>query len=551
MKLLQFFNKESQAPKTRILTLAIISGISNSLILAVINSAAEVVSGNHTEVQTQYFIIYLLTIFLFIYSRRYSLSQSTIAIEELVNKVRIRITDKIRRSELTFIENTGSSDLYTYLTKDTVVISESAIILISVAQSAIVLFFCLLYIAWISLLGFVITIASIGIGTLTYMAHANTVRTDLHDTVKKEAEFFGSLNHVLDGFKEIKINQQKSDDLFRYVRSICDEATRLKIKAGLKFVIDMMFSRTFSNLLLGVIVFILPILSPAHTAIIIKITATILFVMGPIEMMVSAIPVLDRATVAVENIEKLEEELDKNNKEFYPVIPERVTEFSQFKTIHCHNITFDYLDTEKRTTFHTGPLDFTIKKGEILFIIGGNGSGKSTLLKLLTGLYYPCAGEISVDDEEIDKYLYPSYRELFSIIFTDFHLFNQLYGLNNIDEKQLKQWLKLMELDKKTKYIDGHFTNLNLSTGQKKRLAFIAAILEDKPVYIFDEWAADQDPIFRKYFYEDMLQEMKNKGKTVIAVSHDDRYFHVADRVVKMEYGQLIEIQNNTNLNVS
>jgi len=542
VKILQFFNKESQAPKTRILLFAIISGLANSLILAVINSAAEVVSGNHADAQVQYFFIYLITIILFIYTRKYSLSHATIAIEELVNKVRIRITDKIRHSELTFIENTGSSDLYTYLTKDTVVISESAVIIVSVAQSAIVLFFCFLYIAWISLLGFFIALASVGIAVLIYLAHANNVRVDLHDTVKKEAEFFGSLDHVLGGFKEIKMNQQKSDDLFQYVRSICDEATRLKIKTGLKFVIDMMFSRTFSNILLGVVVFILPILNPSNTAIVIKITATILFIMGPIEMMVGAIPIFDRATVAVENIEQLEAKLNQINKEFYPVIPDKVAEFKQFSMLHCHNITFNYLDKENITSFHAGPLNFTVKKGEVLFIVGGNGSGKSTLLKLLTGLYHPFTGSIYVDDEEIDKYYYPSYRELFAIIFTDFHLFDRLYGLKDVDEKQLRSLLKLMELDKKTKYIDGHFTNLNLSTGQKKRLAFIAAVLEDKQIYIFDEWAADQDPIFRKYFYEDMLQEMKSKGKTVIAVSHDDRYFHVADRVLKMEYGQLIEL---------
>lgn len=542
MKLLQFFNKESQAPKTRIVVFAVISGLANSMILAVINSAADVVSGNHTEAQVQYFVIYLIAITLFIYTRKHSLSQATIAIEELVNKVRIRITNKIRHSELVFIENTGSSDLYTYLTKDTVVISESAVIITSVAQSAIVLFFCFLYIAWISLLGFAIAVVSVGIGILTYLAHANDVRADLHRTFVKEAEFFGSLNHVLGGFKEIKMNQRKSDDLFDYVQSICDEATRLKIKTGLKFVVDMMFSRTFSNILLGIIVFILPVLSPANAGIVVKITATVLFVMGPIEMMVSAIPIVDRATVAVENIEQLEAQLDKVNKELYPIIPDKVTEFQQFSTIHCHNITFDYLDKEEKTTFHTGPLNFKIKRGEVLFIVGGNGSGKSTLLKLLTGLYHPYAGTIYLDEEEVDKYYFPSYRELFAIIFTDFHLFNRLYGLKEVDEKKLRNLLKLMQLEKKTKYINGRFTNLDLSTGQKKRLAFIAAILEDKQIYIFDEWAADQDPIFRKYFYEDMLQEMKSKGKTVIAVSHDDRYFHVADRILKMEYGQLIEM---------
>jgi len=193
--------------------------------------------------------------------------------------------------------------------------------------------------------------------------------------------------------------------------------------------------------------------------------------------------------------------------------------------------------------FSVGPLDMTLNQGEMLFIVGGNGSSKSTLLKLLTGLYYPATGFLSVDDDEIDQSHYHNYRELFSIIFTDFHLFDKLYGLHQIDEQLLKSLLHSMQLDKKTHYLDGQFTNLNLSTGQKKRLAFITAILEDKPIYVFDELAADQDPAFRQYFYEVVLQELKQQGKTIIAVTHDDKYFHVADRVLKMEYGQIVNLR--------
>ncbi|OQY54810.1 MAG: hypothetical protein DRR08_16730 [Candidatus Parabeggiatoa sp. nov. 2] len=201
---------------------------------------------------------------------------------------------------------------------------------------------------------------------------------------------------------------------------------------------------------------------------------------------------------------------------------------------------FHYREPSGKTLFSIGAINMTIKQGEILFIVGGNGSGKSTLLKLLIGLYYPATGSLYVDDDQIDQTNYQSYRELFSIIFTDFQLFDRLYGLRDIDEQRLKSLLRLMELDKKTEFIDGKFTNVDLSTGQKKRLAFIAAVLENKPVYIFDEVAADQDPQFRQYFYEVILQDLKKQGKTIIAVTHDDKYFHTADRVLKMEEGRLV-----------
>ncbi|MCK5926529.1 MAG: ATP-binding cassette domain-containing protein, partial [Methylococcales bacterium] len=164
-----------------------------------------------------------------------------------------------------------------------------------------------------------------------------------------------------------------------------------------------------------------------------------------------------------------------------------------------------------------------------------------TFLKLLVGLYYPTEGAIYVDDDVIDDYNYQDYRELFSIIFTDFHLFDRLYGVENIESEQVNFWLKKMRMDKITRFKNGRFTNTDLSTGQRKRLAFIAAILEDKPILILDEFAADQDPDFRKYFYETVLLELKSMGKTVIAVTHDDHYFHISDRVLKMDGGQLIK----------
>jgi putative ATP-binding cassette transporter len=247
---------------------------------------------------------------------------------------------------------------------------------------------------------------------------------------------------------------------------------------------------------------------------------------------------LARANVALNGLYDLEAELDNavhlQRKSFITTPPD------VFNTIKFSDITFHYTDKHKETLFSISPTNLNIQHGELLFIVGGNGSGKSTLLKLLVGLYYPATGSIYIDDEKVDQDNYQSYRELFAIIFTDFHLFDKLYGLQDVDEGQVKDLLKLMELNKKTKYVDGKFSHLDLSTGQKKRLAFISTVLENKQIYIFDELAADQDPRFKKHFYEEILLDLKQQGKTVIAVTHDDHYFHVADRILKMEYGELV-----------
>ena len=201
---------------------------------------------------------------------------------------------------------------------------------------------------------------------------------------------------------------------------------------------------------------------------------------------------------------------------------------------------FSYIDAEGRQLFSVGPINEVVRQGEVLFVVGGNGSGKSTFMKLLTGLYPHRSGGIRIDDIALDRDSIASYRELFSIVFNDFHLFERLYGIEKIDTDRVNRLIREMDLDKKTTFKEGRFTNVNLSTGQRKRLALITALMDDKPICVFDEVAADQDPVFRKYFYETFLAKLKSEGKTVIAVSHDDRYFHVADRVIRMDYGKVI-----------
>ncbi|MDY6993484.1 MAG: ATP-binding cassette domain-containing protein, partial [Pseudomonadota bacterium] len=283
--------------------------------------------------------------------------------------------------------------------------------------------------------------------------------------------------------------------------------------------------------------FILPQFSPTLPDTILKLTATVLFIMGPLGTIINALSSLTKSNVAVSNIYNLEIQLDAARSNV--VQTDELKTFQQFKQIELQDIVFHYHNEQGYNVFSVGPINVRLNRGEIVFIVGGNGSGKSTLLKLLVGLYFPTNGYLYVDDELIDPTNYQQYRELFSIIFTDFHLFDRLYGLTDIDQQRLLALLRLMELEKKTKYIEGKFTQLDLSTGQRKRLALIIALLEDKPIYIFDEWAADQDPVFRKYFYEVLLKDLKKQGKTIIAVTHDDRYFALADRVLKMDYGKL------------
>ena len=539
MHIIDFYKKEKTTSGIDILVMACTSGLSNGSLLAIITFAAKAVSRDSDGGSFRYLILFIISLLSFIMGKRYALKHATIIIEGLIKKVRTRITNKIRQSELLFFENIEKSHIYTRINQDTNFISQSALLIINSCQSALILVFCLFYIAWLSKVAFFITVGAIIAAVIIYLMYRKEVNHLLQEITDKETELFDSLTHIVDGFKELKVNRRKSDHVFTHFKDISDSTEKIKIKTGIAFVTDFVYSQTFFYILIAILVFLLPMFIDTYSEVIIKLVMAVLFIIGPVEMVVGVIPVLARANVAVGNLYKLEELIDKEGG----IIPQTeqapFQPIESFREIRIDKATFNYKDKDEKVLFHLGPIDLSIKSGEIVFLVGGNGCGKSTLLKLLSGLYYPSSGALYLDDDVLSKPIYPSYRELFSLIFADFHIFDRLYGFGEVDTKKVNDLIKLMELDKKTQYVDGKFTETNLSTGQRKRLALIAAFLEDKPIYMFDEVAADQDPEFRAYFYNELLMDLKKRGKTVIAATHDDKYFHVADRVLKMEYGKI------------
>ncbi|MGD9733076.1 MAG: cyclic peptide export ABC transporter [Desulfamplus sp.] len=538
MNLLTLYKKESTVSGKLVLTMALVSGTFQGLILGIIVNATSI--GANEDWYVKYLLMFAISFAIAIIGKHYALTEATRIAETVITKVRVRISDKIRKSELLFLENIGKSEIYTLLTQNTNLISESVVMIINSCQSGIVLIFCLFYIAYLSKLVFFTTVLAISAAVFSFMIHRKAIDSELRETTTKETKFFGMLHNTLDGFKELKMNQKKSDDYFGFLSVLAEETKHLKIKTGFRFVIEIMFSQVFFYSLLAIIVFLLPKFDYLTGTILSKVTTAILFIIGPANMVVGAIPLISRANIAVENIYSLEKRLDEASKPQKLETEPPVKQFHSFNAIELKDVTFSYLDSNNLPLFTLGELNMCVKPGETIFIVGGNGSGKSSLMKLIAGLYYPSSGAVFLDGTPVDKTIYPAYRELFSVIFGDFHLFDRLYGLDNIDEEQVSQLLKIMHLEKKTALIDNSFTNINLSTGQRKRLAMIVSLLENRPVCLFDEWAADQDPVFREFFYTTLLDKMKKDGKTVIAVSHDDRYFHLADRVITMEYGKFV-----------
>ena len=267
----------------------------------------------------------------------------------------------------------------------------------------------------------------------------------------------------------------------------------------------------------------------------------ILFLMAPLEGILGALPTLGRARVALKSVEDLGLSLTT-----HPAAPrqESLPPGSQPAwRVELVGVKHSYYEERSERVFTMGPIDLSFSPGQLVFLIGGNGSGKTTLLKVLTGLYTPEAGQVLWNGVVIDDSNRDSYRELFSVVYSDFFLFEQLLGLEKIGQSSLDesaaQYLKQLELNHKVQVQGGRLSTTALSQGQRKRLALLVAYLEDRPFYIFDEWAADQDPAFKDVFYKRLLPELKRRGKTVLVISHDDRYYHVADRVIKLDSGRL------------
>jgi putative ATP-binding cassette transporter len=541
--IVDFYRREVESPGTRIVIMAMVSGVSGSVLLALINMASQLASDR--EIHTRLFGMFLAALLLYIYTKKYALDEATSGVEGAVHKVRVRITDKLRRADLHFIEGVGYTKIYTQISQETALLSQAAFIIVDASQSGIMLVACFAYIFFISGLAFLMTLGAIALGVSLYFMNTREIRKEMREATAKEGEFFELLSHVLGGFKEIKLNYKRNEGIFQAIKGVSDETKRLKLNTNGKIVVDFMFAQVFFYSLLGVMVFILPAMTEIKAEDIAKLSAALLFIIGPLTSLVSSIHIFATTSLAIENLYSLENMIDTatSGAESLASPPSPPASFG---TITLENVVFNYTDPSGMSSFQVGPVDMEIKRGETIFLVGGNGSGKSTLLKLMTGLYHPRSGKIKMDGMSMENVGVQEYREMFSAIFGDFHLFDRLYGFEGVSEEKVDELLRLMMLDKKTEYKDGKFTNLELSTGQRKRLALIISFLEDRPIYVFDEWAADQDPEFRRFFYDSILAGLKERGKTVIAVSHDDRYFSRGDRTLRMDYGRVVDMNGST-----
>ena len=465
--------------------------------------------------------------------------------ENAVFDLRVKLTRQILRTPLQPLEKTGNSRLLAVLTEDIPTVTETIFELPTVVTDVATLVTILLSMAWLSGVGVTAALIMIVVSVATFKLidrWAERYLVLLRNEWDRLITYFQAL---IEGNKELKLHRKRSQAFFNeHLQDSVTNMRNLSITQGKLYAFAGGLNEIVNFVFIGILLFVLPLVTDFSSVVLVAYTLLALEVSGTIDSLLGLIPSVHRAQISLRKVEELGLSLvDDEESEESDQTPDSAPTLQKLELV---NVSHAYYRVEEENFFQLGPLNLTFRPGELVYLIGGNGSGKTTLAKLLTGLYAPEAGQIRLNGQPIDDKNRDDYRQLFTVVFAESYLFENLLGLEQPElDKQATKYLQKLKIDHKVEVKDGKLSTLDLSHGQRKRLALLIAYLEDRPFYVFDEWAASQDPIFKDIFYLELLPELKERGKTVLVITHDDRYFELADRIIKLEYGK-VRINHNT-----
>lgn len=542
MILVDLIRQRTRVSLRGVAMLTALSGIATTMILMVVNMAAEQASQGQASVR----LLALMGVSLLAYA--WSQRQSDVIVareaEHILHNLRLRLFDNVRKAGPDTLNDIGQGPLQTALTQEMQTISGALPMILTGLQQMVLLVFVSFYMAWLSMPAFIMVMGFSVIAAVVHLHRARKVSDATRDAVAEENKLFDGLTDLLQGFKEVRMSRARRDDLMVQLYDLSDR-TRLA-----KTAIKRQWGREFSLIqlafyvMMGLMVFVVPIFTTDYHEVATQTTTAALFMIGPIGSLLFAIPSFGNAEASLAQISRLDQALIAAAAP--PTGTDGVVKTGQgavlpvddvVRDITLSDLCFAYRDQNGGKGFALGPLNAKFERGKISFITGGNGAGKSTMISLLTGLRSAESGDILVNGVPLAPDQLQSYRDRFATVFSDYHLFRDLFGIAPVDPERAQMLLEKMEIDDKVELVDNAFSTTDLSQGQRKRLMLVTAMLEDKPVLVLDEWAADQDPYFRKIFYEYLLPELRDQGKIVICVTHDDRWFHIADQVCYLRDG--------------
>lgn len=540
MKLFRLLHAQGRQALLRLIGGAAGSSLCTTIVLAVVTYAAQQINDTQEEfVDLRIAALFLVSALGYVVFESRMIARLAFDVEEAIDRLRMQLIDRLRHADLWQLEHFGQSRIFGSVTQNCKIISSNSQYLAQAMRSLVLIVILLFYIATLSLVSFLLLTVLLGGAAVIYYRLGQSLEGLQEGLSDHEGELFACVSDLLDGFKEQRLCSVRSRTLgeafTRQSAATMDARGTVHHQSWQQFV----FGETTFNLMLGLVVFVVPLYSPSVSDQLVQIAAAVLFMVTPVFGLMQSLAVLRAAETAAGRMLVLADELaglaEQGSTGPFDAVP------AAFSEIRLRGVEYAFPAPPDEVPFILGPLDFVLHRGEIVFITGGNGSGKSTLIKLLTGLYHPGRGQLTIDGLHVSASRRAAYRALMAPVFSDFHLFPQFYGLGVMDRDAAKELLNWVEMSHVTEIMDDRFSRIDLSTGQRKRLALVAALLEGKPILILDEWAADQDAHFRHKFYREILPELRRRGLTVVAVTHDDRYFDAADRCLHLAEGRLTD----------
>ncbi|WP_437646493.1 cyclic peptide export ABC transporter [Sorangium sp. So ce362] len=542
MSVLGFLVRRAFRPLLLAIATGVISGLSGAGIIALVQDALS--ADGRPAAQLAWAFAGLAA--LGVLSKAVSQVLLTRLGQAMIAELRMQLSRRILEAPLRRVEQLGPHRLLAALNDDPAVITQAYVVLPLLCVNVATVLGCLAYIGRISWPALGIVLGAMGIGAVLFRAHDRRAIRSFARARETSDALFQHFRGLTSGIKELKMHGGRGraflydalgGSLATYQRDFVAGTTEFSIAIG--------WGTLLFYAVLGLTLFALPawagLTAPAMSGVVLA----MLFLLTPFAQTVELLPAVGRASIALSKVSELGLALTPEIEA--PQAPPRAAGAegarAAWERIELCGVTHRYYREKEDGSFQLGPIDLTFKPGEIVYLVGGNGSGKTTLSLLLLGLYTPESGEIRLDGVPVDDARREPYRQLFSVVFAEYYLFEQLLGLSGpgVDERA-RRYLERLQLDHRVRVEEGALRVSGLSQGQRKRLALLTAYLEDRPFYVFDEWASDQDPQFRKIFYTELLPELRARGKTVLVITHDDQYFALADRCLRLDFGRLTEL---------
>ncbi len=520
--------------KYLLLPLALLAGLSRDLVMIIINKAAIA----PVDVAIGYWLpLFIVAFFFVLGSAAIYHVLSTVVTTNFTNEVRLKMIGNLLKAQPDFVAKLQHGAVWYILTTDVGIIATFATTVLNILPSVVFLLIALPQLYYYSPVAALFALVVMAGGTAAYYFQQKLLAKLNTDARQLEVDYFEQVTELLWGLRELRLHMPRREAFMKMLDGVLSRLRVILIHVKKIFEIGEMATNGLRFMLFGGIVFLVPYLVKTEATVTFQLLTFVLFSLIPYEQIVASYPYFISAIVTFDRIRDMNEKLkpfDQVTEDIPAIVP-------SFSTISLRRAAATYKSRET-STFRMGPIDFDMKRNEVVFLIGNNGSGKSTFMNVLAGLHDLDEGELLVDGKKLGPDGMAAYRSRFSAIYSWYHIFREMHGLEHIDEETARAAIERVGLTGISAFEAGKVTRVDLSAGQKRRLAMAVALLEDRDILVLDEFVAEQDPSQREYFFRTLIPQLKSRGKTIVVSTHDLAWLDCADRVYKFDGGKISDI---------